>query len=269
VATALLLYGILALSDSHVERSAWLIGAAIAVQPLVLLALPVVLAALEPRRMPSFLARAGAPGALLLGVAASADWHATFTAVTSQPNSPIVNHATPWTHLAPHLSNGAVAAGPERALAIVLACGCGLLLANRWRVGGRMVTTSPERLEELLWWAATTLAFRCVFEPVMVAFYLWPVLAVALIAASTGWWRLLATALAASAITFASQASWQRPSMIWWGSMVAGLGLTLFFAHPSPHRTPSPRGASAPGPASPLEAALCHGSHETRLRNST
>ncbi len=42
---------------------------------------------------------------------------------------------------------------------------------------------------------------RSVFESVMVAYYLWPVLAMALIAASRSWPRLVATCLAAAAIT--------------------------------------------------------------------
>ena len=97
VAVGLFLYGVLALAQQRASRSGWLTGAAVAVQPLVLLALPVLLAVIEPRRRPGFLARAAAPGAVLLGIAAAANWRATVTAVTSQPNSPAVNHPTPWT----------------------------------------------------------------------------------------------------------------------------------------------------------------------------
>jgi hypothetical protein len=229
VAVALLLLGVLALSDSRVERSAWLIGAAVAVQPLVLLALPVVLAVLEPRRLAGFVTRAAAPGALLLGAAASANWRATVKAVTSQPNWPTIDHTTPWTSLAPHMSNGSVAAGPARAVAILLACGCALVVKHRWRVTRHMVEWSPEALEELLWWVAVALALRCVLEPVMVAYYMWPVLAVALVTASSSWSRLVATSVTASTLTVVAQASWRGP-WTWWGSVVAGLGLTLFFA---------------------------------------
>jgi len=89
VATGLLLYAILALSDARTSRSAWLAGAAVAVQPLVLLALPVLLAVIGLRRWPGFLTRAAAPGVLLLAAAAAANWTATIHAVTSQPNSPL------------------------------------------------------------------------------------------------------------------------------------------------------------------------------------
>src|SRR5215470_5674626 len=78
VAVALLLYAMLALADGRAERSAWLAGAAIAVQPLVLLALPFVAVIIEPRRLAGYLGRAAAPGALAIGVAAAANWSATF-----------------------------------------------------------------------------------------------------------------------------------------------------------------------------------------------
>jgi hypothetical protein len=280
VAVALFLFGLRALADSRAGRSAWLIGAAVAVQPLVLLALPVVLAVLEPRRLAGFVTRAAVPSALLLAAAAAANPRATFRAVTSQLNWPAIDHPTPWTSLAPHLRNGAVAAGPARALAILLACGCALLAGRRWRLRRPGAGWSPEALQELLWWVAVALALRCVFEAVMVAYYLWPALAVALVTASASWARLIATSLAASVLTFTSQASWHGP-WIWWGSMVAGLGIALFFAAPprllaappwllaAPSR-PAGAGLRAAAPlAEPLDPAASPGSREAGLPDST
>jgi hypothetical protein len=235
VAAGLLLYGILALSRSKVARSGWLIGAALAIQPLVLLALPFVLVIIKPARLAGFLARAAIPAAVLLGAAAVANWTATFNAVTRQPNWPAVDHPTPWTTLAPHLSNGAVAAGNSRILAILVACGCALVLARRWHGARQTAEWSAGTLEELLWWTAVALALRSVFEPVMVAYYLWPTLAVALIPASRSWSRLAATSVAAAVLTFVSQVSWRGP-WSWWAPMVAGLGLTLFLARPATRR---------------------------------
>jgi hypothetical protein len=233
VAVGLFLFGILALSRSQTGRSGWLIGAAVAVQPLVLLALPLAAVVIKPRRLAGFLARAAAPSALLLGAAAAANWKATVSAVTSQPNSPAVNHPTAWTSLAPHLGTGAVAAGPARVLAIAVACGCALIAGRRWRAALDSDGWSSRILQELLWWAAVALALRCVFEPVMVAYYLWPALAVALIAASPSWPRLITTSVAAVALTYASQLSWRSP-WTWWAPMIAGLALTLFLARVPP-----------------------------------
>jgi hypothetical protein len=233
VAAGLLLYAILALSDARNSRAAWLAGAAVAVQPLVLLAFPVLLAVIRPRRWPDFLTRAAAPGVLLLAVAASANWTATIHAVTSQPNSPRIDHPTPWIYLAPHLAGDEVAAGPGRILALVAACGCGLIAGHGWRAQTlarpRVSGWSPERLQEVLWWTAVALALRSVFEPVMVAYYLWPPLALALITASRYWTRLLGAGITAIVLTFFSQIQWHNP-WIWWIPMIAVLALTLLLA---------------------------------------
>jgi len=159
--------------------------------------------------------------------------------VTSQPNYPTVNHPTPWTSLVPHLGDGTVAAGPARVVAILVACGCALVAARRWRAARHAARWSPETLGELLWWVAVALALRSVFEPVMTAYYLWPVLAVALITASRSWPHLIATSLTAATLTGLSQIPWQSP-WTWWAPMIAGLALILFFA-----RVPVPRVATS------------------------
>jgi hypothetical protein len=230
VAVGLLLYGILALSKSATGRAAWLCGAAVAIQPLVLLALPVVAVVVEPRRLAGFVARAAAPTVVVLGAAAAANWTATFHAVTSQPNWITVDQTTPWATLAPGTGSGqSVAAGPARLLAILVACGCALVAGRRWRAARGAPAWSAQTLADVLWWTALALALRSVFEPVMVAYYLWPALAVALIAASRDWSRLIPTSIAAAALTLASQLTLHGP-WTWWTPMTAGLGLTLFLA---------------------------------------
>jgi len=229
VATGLLLYAVLELANSRTSRSAWLAGAAVAVQPLVLLAFPLLAAVVEPKRLAGYLTRAAAPAALLLAAAAAANWTATVHAVTSQPNSPAVDHPTPWLSLYPRMAGDQVAAGPARILAIVVACGCALLLARRWRAARPADRWGSEPLAELLWWTAVALALRSVFEPVMVSYYIWPPLAVALAAAARDWSRLFPTGCVAVVLTFFSQISWRNP-WSWWTPMVAGLALALFFA---------------------------------------
>lgn len=229
VAVGLLLYAILALSRARTARSGWLTGAAIAVQPLVLLAVPFVVMATGRKRLAGFLARAAAPATLLLAAAAAANWSATFTAVTSQPNWPAVDHPSPWVFLAPDSGNGTVAAGPARALAILIACGCALIVGRRWRAAAETGDWDPPALAELLWWAALALALRPALETVMVSYYLWPVPAVALITASRGWWRLIAVFIPAATLTAVSQLPW--PGLwTWWLPMIAGLLITLVFS---------------------------------------
>ena len=249
VATGLLMYAVLDLADARTWRSAWLAGAAVAVQPLVLLAFPLLAAVVEPRRLAGYAARAAAPSAVLLAAAAAANWTATVHAVTSQPNSPQVDHPTPWLYLYPRMADDQVAAGPARILAIVVACGCALVVARRWRAARTLQPAGrwgQRSLAELLWWTAVTLALRSVFEPVMVSYYLWPPLAVALAAAARDWSRLLPVGCVAVALTFFSQISWRNP-WSWWTPMVAGLALALFFARVRPGAGSAPQVLPEPG----------------------
>ena len=235
VAIGLLLYAVLAVSNERPNRAAWLVGSAVAVQPLVLLAFPLLaIAAVDPKRLPGFVARAAIPSTALLAAAAAANWTATIHAVTNQPNAPLIDHPTPWiylTWLAPHMSDGSVAAGPARALAVLVACGCAAITWRRWQTARLAGMWRPDDLAALLWWVAVTLALRTVFEPVMVSYYVWPPLAVALVAASPGWLRLLPVTVTATVLTFLSQASWRNP-WVWWTPMVAVLALTLIGARP-------------------------------------
>jgi hypothetical protein len=236
VAVGLLLYAILAQSNDRLALAGWLTGCAVCVQPLVLLALPIQLAVLPWRRMIPFLVRSAVPSAVLLAAAGIADWHDTYTAVTSQPNSPVINHPTIWTSLAPQMANQNVAAGPFRLATIVLACLCAVAIRRRWQAqaepdGGGGVW-SARLLAEMLWWVAFALALRSFFEPVMVSYYPWPPMAVALIPAATlGWKRLWATGLLAGGLTGAAQGP-SHDVWIWWAPIVAGLIVLLAISWP-------------------------------------
>jgi hypothetical protein len=247
VAVGLLMYAALALADGRPSRAAWLAGAGVAVQPLVLLAFPILAAAVAPKRLPGFLARAATPAVVLLALAAAANWTATIHTITNQPNAPTVDHPTPWiylTLLAPHLSDGSVAAGPARALAVLVACGCGVFTWRRWQAARLAGVWRPDDLTSLLWWIAVTLALRTAFEPVMVSYYVWPPLAVALVAASRDWIRLLPATVTVSVLTFLAQGSWRNP-WVWWTPIVFVLALTLAVSRPA--RSPAAQVLPAPG----------------------
>jgi hypothetical protein len=249
VAVGLLLYAVLAQSRGRLGLAGWLAGAAVCVQPLALLALPVLLATVPWRRMVPFLVRTALPSAVLLGATAIANWHDTYTSVTSQPDSPVINHPTAWTSLAPHMANQNVAAGPFRLATIVLACLCALAIRRRWRdraaadasAGdadrgdadrGDAATWSTGLLTEVLWWVALALALRSFFEPVMVSYYPWPPMAVALIPAATlSWPRLVAAGVLAGGLTAAAQGP-SHAVWIWWVPIVAGLVVLLALARP-------------------------------------
>jgi len=81
---------------------------------------------------------------------------------------------------------------------------------------------------------------------VMVSYYVWPPLALALVAASRDWWHLIPTTATATALTFLSQESWRNP-WVWWTPMVTLLGLTLFFSRPRHARPAAAQALPEPG----------------------
>lgn len=237
VAIGLLMYAALLLDRGRLSAAGWLTGAAVCVQPLVLLAVPVLAAVLPWRRVPLFLARAALPSVVLLAGALAANLPATWSAITSQPDSPVINHPTLWTPLAAHLAQGNVAAGPFRLTAVLLACTCGLFLRHRWPGNGDLPLADGQpadrQLAEMLWWMAFALALRSFCEPVMVPYYPWPTLALALIpAAVLSWRRLTWASVATSAVTGMAQATWHSV-WLWWVPVIAGLAVVLALARRS------------------------------------
>jgi hypothetical protein len=223
LAIGLLLY---AFDTDSLPRKGWLTGAAIAVQPLVILAVPILAVPIPWRRLPGFGVRVALPSVALVGAALVANRAATVRAVFHQPNFPSVDHPTLWTSLAPRMADGSVSSGPGRLAAIVVACGVALWLRRR-------DADADANAVDLLWWIAVALALRSVFEPVMDAYYFWPPLAVALIvAAVTG--RLTATAVATTIMTLAAQIPWRDP-WAWWIPLLAGLAITLVLARSAAH----------------------------------
>jgi len=73
---------------------------------------------------------------------------------------------------------------------------------------------------------------------VMVSYYPWPALAVALIPAATlSWPRLIGASVLAGGLTAAAQGP-SHDVWIWWAPLVAGLAVMLALAYPRPGGTP-------------------------------
>jgi hypothetical protein len=215
VAVGLALYALVFAFEDRWTGAGWLFGAALATQPLVILMLPVLFALAGRPRLVGLAARSLAPSFALVLTPLISQFHATTHALLDQPNFPRIDHATPWTTLAPVLGGSGrgltVAAGPGRILAIILACGLGWF-ARRWR----------DRPEMIVWAATMALALRCFTESVMVAYYIWPALAFGLVvAACAGRFRLAGAsvvAIGASAI-----AQWRLGEFPWWVIMTVAL----------------------------------------------
>jgi hypothetical protein len=229
VAVGLALYALLFALDGRWTGAGWLFGFAVATQPLVLLMLPVVVALVPRDRLAGLLARSVAPAVALLITPLVSQFGPTSHALLDQPNYPVLDHTTPWTALAPVLggkgTNLTVSAGPGRVVALALALGLG------W-----WVRRMRDRPDVIVWAAALALALRCLTESVMVAFYVWPVLAVALVVSSAlgRWRRLLLAGACATFTTVATQ--WHLGWLAWWSMATAGILATLLVGTPSLRR---------------------------------
>jgi hypothetical protein len=223
LAVALVVYASARALDDRWTGAGWLFGAAIATQPLVISALPVLLACAGIARAAKLLIRSFAPSVLLLATPVLASFPTTMHALVDQPNFPRIDHPTPWLFLAPSLGGSgsatAVAAGPGRVVGLLAACVLGLWI-RRWR----------QRPDLVVWALAVALAMRCFTESVMDPYYVWPCLALGLVSAASRprrFWVL--AALIAVVLTVGSE--FRFGEWVWWLTVTAAIALFLAVGH--------------------------------------
>ncbi len=229
VALALAAYALIFAFDRRFTGAGWLFGAAVAVQPLVIVLFPLLLALGGRSRALGLVIRGALPAVVVAIPPLAADAHDMLHALVDQPTFPNVtnNHKTPWTFLAPKLGgtgqNAKVGGGPTRSIALALAALLGWW-AVRWR----------ERPEMIVWAAALALALRTYTESVMTPYYVWPALAFGVIvAARADLVRFVAGAAIAVLATVVAQ--WQLEEFLWWSLQVVGVtALLLVAARPDP-----------------------------------
>jgi hypothetical protein len=242
IAIGLLAFALVAVWDGHWAIAGWLLGGAVAMQLLALLAVPLFIGLAGARKAGPLLARAAIlPGFFAVAVLVP-NFHRSLSVLTKQPTFPQVDHPTPWVHLSPALAPHVVAAGPSRLLAVAVALGAGWL-ARRWR----------DNLLFVVYALAVVFAARCVFESVMVPYYVMPAVALAvLVSFAGGWARRLTTmtaALALTVVTFYRVGEWR-----YYGEMTLLFVLVLIAARPSSR--PVDNSIAAPAPAHAPELAI-------------
>ncbi len=99
-------YALVMVLDERWTPAGWLLGAALAMQLLVVMLVPVFVGLVGWRHGRALLARAAVlPGFLLVAVLVP-DFHDAFYVLSHQPADPAPNHITPWLALAPKLGHG-------------------------------------------------------------------------------------------------------------------------------------------------------------------
>lgn len=171
--------------------SAWLLGAALTVQPLAVLGAFVVfgVANLPLRKWWCFIVRVAIIPVLSIDVPLAGNTETTLHHILGQPvewgREIVTNHVTPWHALVLHISvipiprHGIIFEGDGsdvRILAVVLAVYVGWWVARQ---------RSALRLETALWALALAFAGRIIFESVIVPYYLVPSLLFGMIVVAT------------------------------------------------------------------------------------
>jgi hypothetical protein len=227
IAVAFLLFAMRAAIGRRWTLCAWLLGAGIAFQALIVLAVPVVVLGAGWRRLPSLALRIVAPAAALLLIPFATDWSDTFRAEVQQPVFVKFIRPSVWMPLAPTLSGElsaggrAVAEGPVRMISIAIAIGVGVWFMQRER--------SPRML---VWCVALVLSLRVLVEVGLAPYYAWPPLAVALVCAATqSSKRVWLTCGMSVGVTWL--ANYQiHTGWLWW-PIAAGLVVVLAAAFPA------------------------------------
>jgi len=271
LAMTLALYALRAMLQERWVRMGWLLGFAVLVQPLVALTVPLLVAVSPQGQRARTVVRSSVVSVFVVGLCLLSDPSDTYHSLVLQPTPPALNHATPWVHLAPTVSQGLrsirqvqaptfghgafsrialtahagadVSGGPGRIIDLLLA-----LLVAGW------VWRRPQSSDRVLWLTAAVLVSRCFFEAVMTPYYLAPPLILLLVLAARAdrmrFATAVATSFAISVYAYAHLGPW-----VWWLPIVAGLSLILWLTFPVEGVSPPGGGTTAaPGTSVPGES---------------
>ncbi len=225
-------YALVMTLDVRPMPAGWLLGAALFMQLLVAMLVPIFIGLVGWRRGRAVLTRAAVLPVFLLVAVLVPDFHDASFVLLHQPADPMPNHVTPWLALAPNLGYGQVSGGPGRLLNVVVAIAAGFL-AYRWR----------RDVGRIVWLAALVLAARTVFEAVMVPYYVMPGVALALVSASRNTLRWLGVCIAGAGLTvmtFTHHGRWE-----YWLALTGLTAAMLALAWPN-RRSAVPRAPELP-----------------------
>jgi len=235
VASGFLAGAVVRAQDRRWGSAGWLLGFGVACQPVVLLAVPLVLV-LAQRRWVTTLVRTCIPPLVAVALPLVGDPRDTLHAVLVQSESWRIDphHRTPLLALVPHPNRVMVNPGWPRDVALGLAVVLAFPLA-RW-------VRRRADVRALTWAVAVVLALRCTSESLVYPYYVFPFLIFSLPSVSGGrWFRAVGVlGYAAALVTLVSAdvfGSWA-----YWSVLIVGQAGLLAIAFPG-----STSGEEAPG----------------------
>jgi hypothetical protein len=248
VALALVLWAALAVERSGragLARAGWLLGLAVAVQPLALLAAAPVVARFGRRALPGFCGRLALPSVVVLLPELATQAARTLHQVVDQPSFPLDASSTPFSHLARSLGHGMYDGGTVRMVATVAAVVLGWVACRHRR-----------DLPTVLLVMALAFTLRVVFETELLGYYFFPVIALCLLLTMRqGWSRFAWCSALALACTLLGNRR-EHVIVLWWPAIIAiTLAMVALAATGSREagvaaagvrRLPRPRGGESP-----------------------
>ncbi len=225
IALAFVLWAALAVErrgDAGLRRAGWLLGVAVACQPLALLAVAPIVARARWRDVWSVAWRLVVPSALVLLPELAAAPARALHAVIDQPFLPAKESATPFSHLARYLGDGMYSGGTLRLVATVAAVVVGAVACRR-----------RHDLPFVLFVMAIAFTLRVVFESELLGFYFFPVIALCLLLSLRSGWTRFNVCAAVSLLNLALGNRREHDIALWWPAMMATVLVLLVLAYAS------------------------------------
>jgi hypothetical protein len=223
IALALVLWAALAVEQKGaggLRRAGWLLGIAVACQPLALLAVAPIVARARWRDVWSVAWRLVVPSALVLFPELVAAPARALHAVVDQPFYPPAESTTPFSHLARYLGQGMYSGGTLRLVVTVVAIVVGWVACRR-----------RYDLPFVLYVMAIAFTLRVVFESELLGFYFFPVVALCLLLSLRSGWARFDVCAAVSLLNLALGNRREHYIALWWPAMMATVLVLLVLAY--------------------------------------
>ena len=224
IALALVLWAALAVDRDGaggLRRAGWLLGVAIACQPLALLAVAPVVARFGWRDLRGVAWRLALPTAVVIFPELIASRARTLHAVVDQPYFPPGESSTPFGHFARALGNGMYSGGTLRFVATIAAVVLGYVVCRR-----------HHDLPTVLFVMSLAFALRVVLESELLGFYFFPVVALCLLLAlRSRTWSLFAACAVASVLCLVLGNRRAHDVVLWWPAIMATMLAMVGLAH--------------------------------------
>jgi len=224
IALALVLWAALAVDRDGaggVKRAGWLLGVAVACQPLALLAVAPVVARFGRRDLGGVAWRLVLPSALVTLPEMITSRARTLHAIADQPYNPAGESRTPFGHFARALGHEMYSGGTLRLIATLAAVALGVLVCRR-----------RHDLPTVLLVMATAFTIRVLLESELLGFYFFPIVAICLLLTlRSSSWSLFGACGVASIVSLVLGNRRADDLILWWPAIMATTIVMVGLAH--------------------------------------